>query len=306
MFAVTICGPTACGKTDLALALARAVSSEIISVDSALVYRGMDIGTAKPSATLLAQVPHHLIDLLDPAEHYSAGRFVRDARAALKGIVSRGRLPVLVGGTMLYFKALQEGLADLPEADWQWRASLDAEAAEVGWPALHQRLARLDPKAAARIQANDPQRIQRALEVYHLTGRPISALQTDQTAPPAVRYVNLGVLPTDRVSLAERIACRFDRMLDEGLIEEVRAFFERGDLTAETPAMRAVGYRQLWAYLAGQCSLEEAREAAIVATRRLAKRQLTWMRGRADLKCFEPFDPAALEWLVERIGEAED
>ena len=302
LFAVTICGPTACGKTDLALALAKRWPVEIISVDSALVYRGMDIGTAKPDRATLAATPHHLIDILDPAEHYSAGRFVRDARDAMDAIAARGAVPLLVGGTMLYYRALQRGLATLPEADWRWRASLDAEARLKGWPALHQRLTRIDPAAAARIRPTDVQRIQRALEVYHLTGRPISALQLEQTATPvAVDYLNVGLIPGDRDALAERIQQRFDGMLAEGFVEEVRGLYRRADLTAATPAMRAVGYRQLRAFLAGECSLEEARQRAIIATRRLAKRQLSWLRGRSDLTPFEPFDVAALDWVIERL-----
>ena len=260
LLAITICGPTACGKTELALALARRVPSEIISVDSALVYRGMDIGTAKPDAQMQAAVPHHLIDLLDPAESYSAGRFVNDALKAIRAM--------------------------------------------VGWPALHRRLGCVDPAAAERIQPGDAQRIQRALEVYHLTGRPISTLQAESPDLEAVSYLNLGLIPQDRAALGARIVARFDAMLAAGLLEEVRALYERGDLSAATPSMRAVGYRQLWEYLDGHCSLEQAREAAIVATRRLAKRQLTWLRGRTDLECFEPFDPRALEWLVATLEKA--
>jgi tRNA dimethylallyltransferase len=301
VFAVTICGPTACGKTDLALALARQVATEIISVDSAMVYQGMDIGTAKPDPEILASVPHHLIDILDPVEQYSAGRFVSDATRIMAEIHARGALPVLVGGTMLYFKALQTGLSRLPEADWRWRASIEVEAERIGWPALHARLARVDPQAADRINPGDPHRIQRALEVYHLTGIPITALQAEPLELPGTRYLNLGLVPADRQALGERIQARFDAMLADGLVKEVQGLFDRGDLSAATSSMRAVGYRQVWDHVAGGASLGEARQAAIVATRRLAKRQLTWLRGRSDLHCFEPFDPQVLGWLLARV-----
>jgi tRNA dimethylallyltransferase len=300
VFALTICGPTACGKTDLALALARRIPSEIISVDSALVYRGMDIGTAKPDAATLKSVRHHLIDILDPADRYSAGAFARDATRLMADIRARGALPILVGGTMLYFKALQDGLARLPRADPAWRAAIEAEAAKQGWATLHRRLERVDPRAAARIHPTDPQRIQRALEVYHLTGVPMSIHQEAPLEQPAVRYANLGLVPSDRGLLAQRIEARFDDMLAAGFVAEVRRLFERGDLSVETPAMRAVGYRQLWDHVAGRCSVQAARQAAIGATRRFAKRQLTWLRGRQSLTRFEPFDPQALEWLLAR------
>lgn len=278
-------GPTAAGKTGLAMELARALPAEIISVDSALVYRGMDIGTAKPSPAQRAEVPHHLIDLLDPAEAYSAGSFRRDALAAMAGVRARGRVPILVGGTMLYFHALQRGLAELPAADPGVRAELDAAAARLGWPALHAELARVDPDAAARIQPGDSQRIQRALEVWRLTGTPLSALQAAGSAAPAGwRFLKFGLAPSSRAALHGAIETRFRAMLAAGLLAEVERLHARGDLHAGLPSVRAVGYRQLWAFLEGECTLEEGVRQGITATRRLAKRQMTWLRAEPDLR----------------------
>jgi tRNA dimethylallyltransferase len=282
--AVLLMGPTGAGKSDLALRLAQRFAFEIVSVDSALVYRGMDIGTAKPSAAVRAAVAHHLIDIRDPCDAYSAGDFVRDAGRVMQEIWARGRQPLLVGGTMLYFHALTEGIAALPEADAGVRAEIDAQAEIEGWTAMHARLATLDPEAARRIHANDPQRIQRALEVFRLTGVTITELQQRRRPVLAdVRVVELALAPTERGRLHAAIARRFEAMLAAGLVEEVAGLFGRGDLTREHPSMRAVGYRQIWRYLAGECTLEHAVERAIVATRQLAKRQLTWLRRRQAL-----------------------
>jgi tRNA dimethylallyltransferase len=282
-------GPTGAGKTDWALELAAQAPVEIVSADSAQVYRGLDVGTAKAAAALRERIPHHLIDICDPAESYSAGRFVADALASIDAIRARGRVPLVVGGTMLYLRALLHGLARLPAADAALRAELDAEAARCGWPALHARLATLDPQAAARIAANDAQRIQRALEVCLLAGRPLSQLQRDTVSPLAGARVRFWVLcPRERALLHERLAQRFSAMMASGFLEEVRALHRRGDLTARHPAMRAVGYRQLWAHLDGQYSLAEAVRRGIAATRQLAKRQVTWLRAEAGAEWLDP------------------
>jgi tRNA dimethylallyltransferase len=306
--AILLMGPTASGKSELAIELARALGGEIVSVDSALVYRGLDIGTAKPAAALRAEVPHHLVDILDPAAPYSAGRFRRDALAAMEAIRERGRLPILVGGTMLYFRALLKGLAELPEADPALRAVLDADAALRGWPALHTELARVDPAAAARIRPGDSQRIQRALEVWRLTGKPLSQLQAAGASPPAGwRFLKLGLAPPSRAELHAAIGRRFEIMMAAGFLAEVAALRARGDLHAGLPSMRAVGYRQLWAHLAGECRLEQAAEGAIIATRRLAKRQMTWLRAEPRLSWLEGAAaglPVAAAWLAGAPGEA--
>jgi len=299
MKGLVLAGPTACGKSSLALELARrlvpGVPVEIVSVDSALVYRGLDIGTAKPSAAERAEVPHHLIDLIEPTEAYSAARFVADARRTCDAIRARGALPLLVGGTMLYVKALREGLDDMPSSDPRLRAALDARAQAEGWPALHAELARVDPLTAQRLAPRDAQRIQRALEVFLATGRPLSSFQrgaarpsADEDAGPAgARAGNreewplVALEPASRAWLHARIAARFDEMLARGLVEEVRALRARGDLHAGLPSMRCVGYRQAWEALE-RGTLEGLREAGIAATRQLAKRQLTWLRGMAD------------------------
>ncbi len=288
--ALILTGPTGSGKSAWALRLAGELPIEIISVDSAQVYRGLDIGTAKPSAAERAQVAHHLLDLRDPAERYSAGDFVADASAKLREIHARGRLPVLVGGTMLYLRALLRGIATLPRASQELRAQIDAEARERGWPAMHAELQRVDERAAARIHPNDPQRIQRALEVYRLTGRGISEWQAGTRAPIAgVRWLRFALIPGDRQLLAQRLAQRFDAMLAAGLVEEVRALYGRGDLHADLPAIRAVGYRQLWDFCAGSCELARATQLAVTATAQLAKRQLTWLRSESG---FQGIDPA--------------
>ncbi len=278
---VSLMGPTAAGKTEAALALARALGGEVVSVDSAQVYRGMDVGTAKPSPEVRAEVPHHLIDILEPEESYSAARFRREALEAVAAVAARGRLPVLAGGTMLYFRALEQGLAPLPEADAEVRAAIAAEAAERGWAALHAELARVDPEAAARIHPNDPQRIQRALEVWRLTGRPLSAwLAEARAAPPPFRAVRVVLAPADRAELHRRIAARLEAMFDAGFVEEVARLRARPGLTRAHPSMRAVGYRQVWDHLEGRWDAAEMRARALYATRQLAKRQLTWLRGR--------------------------
>ncbi len=281
--AVFLMGPTASGKTELALELVKRLPLEIISVDSALVYRGMDIGTAKPDAELLAQAPHRLIDIRDPAESYSAAEFRQDALREMADITRQGRVPLLVGGTMLYFRALQQGLSDLPKADPGIRARLEQELATMGLAKLHQRLAERDPLAAQRIHANDPQRTLRALEVIELTGRPMSELQAEDAGTPMpYRVLKLVRAPKERRELHQRIEARFLQMLDEGFEAEVRTLMARGDLSPELPSMRSVGYRQMLNYLLGGCSREEMVERAIIATRQLAKRQFTWLRAESD------------------------
>jgi tRNA dimethylallyltransferase len=273
-------GPTGTGKTDWAIRLAGRAPVEIVSVDSALVYRGLDIGTAKPSRELRARVPHHLIDICDPLESYSAGRFMTDVLAAIQTIHSRRRIPLLVGGTMLYLRALLQGLATLPAAAPELRAQLDARAREEGWPALHAELAILDPEAATRIAPNDSQRIQRALEVCLTAGEPISKLQRDTVSPLAGWPLRQWALvPADRSALHDRLEERFTAMMAAGFLEEVKGLRSRGDLTPHHPCMRAVGYRQLWGYLDGAYDLEEAVRRGVIATRQLAKRQLTWLRS---------------------------
>jgi len=280
--AVLLMGPTCSGKSALALDLARRWPVEIVSVDSANVYRGLDIGTSKPTPADRAAVPHHLIDICDPKDAYSAGRFRRDALALIDAIRARGRVPLLVGGTMLYFRALRHGMAPLPEANADVRARLDRRAREHGWRALHAELARLDPPAAARIHETDSQRIQRALEVIELTGRRLSELHAETDAGGR-RYAAFALLPFERDALYQRIDARFEAMIAAGLVDEVRALRARGDLSPDLPSMRSVGYRQVWNHLAGECGLERAIEAGQRATRNLAKRQLTWLKGERDL-----------------------
>jgi len=297
-------GPTASGKSALSLALADRFGGEIISVDSAQIYRGMDIGTAKPDAATRARVSHHLIDVIDPTEAYSAARFAREALATIAAIRGRGRVPILVGGTMLYFKALSEGLSALPGADPAVRAELDARAASEGWPALHAELARVDPVTAARLEPGDSQRIQRALEVWQLAGEPLSSLQghRERGAPlgPA-RWVAL--VPSDRARLHEAIALRFDAMLADGLIDELRALRRRYRLTADLPSMRCVGYRQAWAHLEGQIDAATLRERGIAATRQLAKRQFTWLRASSAI-AFDPYASGVERAVTARVADA--
>ena len=314
--ALLLCGPTASGKSGLALAFAAALAPsrrvEIVSVDSAQVYRGLDIGSAKPSAAERAAVPHHLIDLRDPEQTYSAGEFVADALDAIRDIRGRGGLPLLVGGTMLYFNALLRGIAALPRADAAVRAELDARAEALGWPALHAELAKTDPAAASRIHPNDPQRIQRALEVYLVSGRPISEWQRDTRPAHGLVFERWALVPTDRAVLHARIAERFAVMMRAGLLEEVRALRSRSALSAASPSLRSVGYRQLWQYLDGPQSpelLAAAVERAVAASRQLAKRQLTWINGdpgwnRLDLSTPQNTDAAliALQTGCRRFG----
>lgn len=288
--ALCLTAPTGCGKTELALVLAERLPLEIVSMDSALVYRGMDIGTAKPSPAVRERVPHHLIDIRDPAEAYSAGDFCRDAERAIDEIRARGKQPLIVGGTMLYLRALREGLAQLPARDERIRRELDAEADERGWPALHGRLAGIDPDAAVRIAPNDRQRIQRALEVHAVTGRTLTELKRHGGGRKLALSV-LALVPEDRVALAERLAARFDAMVEAGFVDEVRRLRARGDLDAHTASIRSVGYRQIWAHLDGKYEWRDARERAIVATRQLAKRQLTWLRGENAYDAVPAFGP---------------
>jgi tRNA dimethylallyltransferase len=280
--AYALLGPTASGKSALALKIAAELPVEIVSLDSALVYRGMDIGTAKPGAALRERVPHHLIDIIDPDESYSAGRWREDAISKIGDILSRKKIPLLVGGTMLYYRALTAGLDALPQADARMRAAIDAEAAQRGWPALHAELEKVDPGAAQRIAPNDAQRIQRALEVWRLTGKPLSALQGAVRAELPFEVKGMALLP-DRPLLHDRIERRFDAMLRLGLIDEVKALRKKYRLNASMPSMRAVGYRQVWEYLEGRYDKEALKEKAVAATRQLAKRQLTWLRSFPDL-----------------------
>jgi tRNA dimethylallyltransferase len=295
-------GPTAAGKTDLALELAAEFPVEIISVDSAMVYRGLDIGTGKPDRDVLASVPHHLVDILDPSERYSAGQFIRDASTLIEEIRSRGKVPLFVGGTMLYFKALTQGIADLPEANAEVRAEIDARGVAIGWPAMHAELAQIDPVAAQKILPNDAQRIQRALEVHQLTGVPLSVLHTR-----AVRQtLNNNVLtlvwsPTIRATLYDRIAVRFDRMMAMGFLDEVRRLRSRTELSPDLPALRSVGYRQLWGHLAGEYDLNEAVRLGVIATRQLARRQLIWLRAMPKLNWFDSLDETATAHIKSQI-----
>ncbi|MGF6858832.1 tRNA (adenosine(37)-N6)-dimethylallyltransferase MiaA [Paraburkholderia sp. CI3] len=297
-------GPTASGKTAAALALAARRPVEIISVDSALVYREMDIGTAKPTAEERAVAPHHLIDIVDPADSYSAAQFRADTLRLVGEIHARGRLPLLVGGTMLYYKALTQGLNDLPAADAEVRARLDADAARDGWPALHARLAALDPVTAARLAPNDSQRIQRALEVFMLTGQPMSTLlaapaRTDHAA--SASFVPVALEPSERGVLHARIEQRFDSMLAHGFVDEVVKLRARGDLLPEMPSMRCVGYRQVWEYLDGAVDYRTMRDKGVFATRQLCKRQLTWLRSMPERQVVDCCDPHATARVVELI-----
>lgn len=306
--AVVLTGPTGTGKTDWALRLAEELPVEIVSVDSAQVYRGLDIGTAKPSREIRARIPHHLIDIRDPAESYSAGQFVADATRLIDEISARGRLPLLVGGTMLYLRALSAGLSELPRASREVREEIDRRAEREGWAALHAELGRVDPEAAARIHPHDPQRIQRALEVYYTTGRPLTELQRERRATqPPPHLLRWALVPADRAALHRRLERRFLEMMERGFLDEVTNLHKRGDLTSRHPAIRAVGYRQLWGYLEGEYSLEEGVRRAIAATRQLAKRQLTWIRSEREIEWIDPAEPGAYEnWstkLRSRLGK---
>jgi len=307
---IALAGPTASGKTAAALAIAEQHAVEIISVDSALVYRGMNIGTAKPTAAELASVPHHLIDICDPLNAYSAAEFVQDANALMAEITARGRLPLLVGGTMLYFKALMDGLDDMPKADAAVRAEISLEAATKGWPALHAELALADPVTTQRLKPNDSQRISRALEVYRLTGLPIAHFhQKNATknitacADKRADSILISLEPNDRSWLHGRIAQRFDAMLAGGFIDEVKALRARGDLHADLPAMRCVGYRQAWEVLEGTSPMAELRDKGIFATRQLAKRQITWLRSMPERRIIAGDDPTALQQVLGLVQE---
>ncbi|MFQ5608682.1 MAG: tRNA (adenosine(37)-N6)-dimethylallyltransferase MiaA [Woeseiaceae bacterium] len=296
--AVCLMGPTASGKTGIAIELCKRFPFDVISVDSALVYRGMDIGTAKPGAATLARTPHRLVDIREPEEPYSAGDFVRDARAAIADINAAGRVPLLVGGTMMYFRALTRGIAELPSADAELRAQIDAQARDRGWPAMHGQLAEVDAEAAARIEPNDRQRIQRALEVFRASGVPLSEWQREarNTSPASdVEFVRVGLNVAPRKRLHERIQKRLNLMINNGFLDEINALRERPALDRDAASMRAVGYRQFWAHAAGECSLENASYRALVATRQLAKRQITWLRSEPDIEFFDPLEANAID-----------
>ena len=303
---ICLAGPTAAGKSASTLALAQRWPLEIINVDSATIYRGMDIGTAKPSRSEQALVPQHLLDIRDPTQAYSAAEFRADTLRLIDEIRARGRMPLLAGGTMMYYKALRDGLDDLPQADPALRAKLEARAAQVGWPSLHAELAQLDPVTAARLAPNDSQRIQRALEICMLSGQPMSALlQRQQTATPSAHhYVTISLEPSDRAALHARIAQRFDAMLDAGLLDEVRALYARGDLHPGLPSVRCVGYRQMWNHLDGIVDLDTAREQAIAATRQLAKRQITWLRAQPERIIVDCLAVDAVAQVIDAVARA--
>lgn len=300
--AILLMGPTASGKTAAAMALAQRFPVELVSVDSAQVFRDMNIGTAKPDAATLKRFPHHLIDLISPEQSYSAARFCTDALAAMDEISARGKVPLLVGGTMLYFKALRQGLAELPQACAQTRAEIDALAAAQGWPAVHAELARIDPLSAARLHPTDSQRVQRALEVYRLAGRPLSALlvaANDQA--PRYDFLAVGLLPAERSVLHQRIAERFDAMLDAGLEDELTGLRQKYRLSSDLPSMRCVGYRQVWEVLEGVAPRSEMRERGIYATRQLAKRQITWLANTLKPEVFDCLAPDLLARISARV-----
>jgi len=298
--AIFLMGPTASGKTALSVELAKKFNAEIISVDSALVFKGMDIGTAKPTEAERRGIPHHLIDILDPSESYSTGEFRKQALALMADITARGKVPLLAGGTMLYFNALYHGLAELPTADEAMRKTLDTEAQLIGKQAMHEQLKLVDAVAAARIHPNDPQRVQRALEVYRLTGKSMTQLHAEANAKPIpYRQIKLVIAPQDRAVLHEKIALRFQQMLDRGLIDEVRTLYQRGDLNTDMPAIRAVGYRQVWNYLEGSINVDELREQGVAATRQLAKRQFTWLRRETEAQWFYTEEIAVCEQVTQ-------
>lgn len=301
--AIFLMGPTTSGKTGLAVELAQRLPLELISVDSALVYRGMDIGTAKPDTATLQKAPHFLVNLIEPTACYSAAQFRQDALQLMAEISARGNTPVLVGGTMLYFNALQHGLDDLPESDPAVRAVLETEAATAGWPALHARLANVDPATAARLQPADAQRIERALEIWHITGRPMSELlaRNERTSLP-YRLLKIALLPSDRAALHQRIAERFDAMLKAGLLDELTRLKQAyPQLHPGLPSMRCVGYRQAWQYQAGDFDYATLREKGVAATRQLAKRQMTWLRGMTDVEMLDCLEPALAQRLEQRL-----
>lgn len=293
-------GPTASGKTGLATALyEHNAQFELVSVDSALVYRELNIGAAKPTQEELAKAPTHLIDIRSVTEPYSAADFAAEATRLINDIVARGRVPLLVGGTMLYFKALQQGLAELPAANEAVRQKLASEAEQLGWQKLHERLQQVDPVAAKRIHPNDPQRLQRALEVYEVTGKPMSEHLAQQAPNNQFEFINLGLLPDDRAWLHARIFDRLEQMFAAGFVDEVRALYHRGDLSPDLPALRSVGYRQVWQYLAGEVNEEQMKQNALYATRQLAKRQITWLRSWPNLRGFQPDKAGLLDNVVD-------
>ncbi|MGB1541515.1 MAG: tRNA (adenosine(37)-N6)-dimethylallyltransferase MiaA [Cycloclasticus sp.] len=303
---VLLMGPTASGKTALGIEIAKALKGEVISVDSALVYRGMDIGTAKPDMEERQGIKHHLIDIIDPSESFSAGQFREQTLRLINEVSSRGKTPVLVGGTMLYFHVLLNGIAQLPEADNTIRRQIDQQAKSSGWKALHEQLRKIDPKAANRIHQNDTQRIQRALEVYRASGKTQSAWLEEQAKQPLpFNAVKFAIVPGNRVELHHKISLRMDLMLNNGFLDEVRLLFERGDLVANMPAIRSVGYRQAWSYLEGEYDETTFREKAIIATRQLAKRQFTWLRQQSDTMRFEMGENQALEKVIEEFNRVD-
>lgn len=303
--ALFLMGPTASGKTDLAIALRQQLPVEVISVDSALIYRGMDIGTAKPSQAELERAPHRLIDILDPAESYSVMNFREDALREMAEITAQGRIPLLVGGTMLYYKSLLDGLSPLPSADPSIRAQIEAKAEQIGWSGLHQVLSQIDPISAERINPNDSQRINRALEVFYISGKTMTELTASQGEGIPYDIIQFAIAPQDRAVLHQRIEQRFHKMIDLGFEQEVRKLYERGDLSVDLPSIRCVGYRQMWEYLAGQISLDEAIFKGICATRQLAKRQITWLRGwTSELEWLDSLGPqASYAKMIEKVEQ---
>ena len=302
--AILLMGPTASGKTDLAVSLCKRLPCDIISVDSAQVYRGMNIGTAKPDVELLQRAPHRLIDIRDPEDSYSAGDFVRDVRAEMTAIIAQGRIPLLVGGTMMYFRVLTKGIAELPEADSVIRSEIDAIAADKGWPEVHRQLQAVDPRAAERIKPTDSQRLQRALEVFMVSGKALTEWQDEASAPEDdIAYLKLGLLIEPRRLLHERIEKRLAQMIEDGFIEELRALRERPGLSEDSPSMRAVGYRQFWEFLDGRCTLDEAKDRALFATRQLAKRQITWLRSEQSIFVVNPLEAGAIDTISKHLME---
>ena len=300
---VTLRGPTASGKTDLAIDLSDRLPIEIVSVDSVMVYRGLNIGSAKPDQKTLNNYPHHLIDICDPSVNYSLGDFYEDANEAIKFIHSKERIPMLVGGTMMYFNTLTKGLSDLPSSDQAIRKKLEDEADEIGWPELHKRLSRIDPVSGEKIEANDKQRIQRALEVYELSGKPLSSFFSDNRKKSDYEFFNISLFPDDREILYKRIEDRFDQMLDHGLVDEVTALLNSPELSSSHNSMKSIGYKEVWAHLEGKQTLIEAKEKSILATRRLAKRQLTWLRSLDDSQKINTFDNDLNKKLYNLISD---
>lgn len=305
--AILLMGPTASRKTEFAVSLCKRFPCDVVSVDSALVYRGMNIGTAKPDPETLARVPHRLLDIRDPEQSYSAGEFVRDACAEMQEIHARGRIPLLVGGTMMYFRALTEGIADLPPANAEIRRAIDAQAEEAGWPAVHRELAAVDPVAARRINPNDSQRLQRALEVYRISGKALTDWQNEaRPSPSDVDYFKVGLQIEPRKVLHERIALRLEQMVKSGFVEELRGLRQRSGLTEQSPSMRSVGYRQFWQFLDGRLTLAQASEKALFATRQLAKRQFTWLRSEKSVFTINPLEAGAIDAISTHLKQRLD